>query len=1011
MRAETADQGIAVVGLALRLPGADGPEQFWANLIAGAETVSRFDEDQLRAAGVPEAEYRQSNYVPARGVLSHVEGFDAELFGFSPREAQITDPQHRLFLECAHEALESAGHAPTRTGARIGVFAGVGANRYLLRQLLFQPKLVDDLGELAMLIGGEKDHLATHAAYRLGLRGPALSVQSSCSTSLVAVHLACQALMRDEADMMLAGGASIHLPQHSGYRHNAHDIYAPDGHCRAFDSAAAGAVPGNGVGVVVLKRLADATKDHDTIYAVIRGSAINNDGNRKVGYTAPSIDGQIEVIRAALRHAAVPAHSVSYIETHGTGTHVGDQIEFAALAEAYGTGGREPSCALGTLKPNIGHVDIAAGVAGLIKACLALWHRQLPPSINFRQTDPAIPFQDSRFYVNDRLVDWPQAELPRRCAVSSFGVGGTNAHVVLEEAPTRPLTAVNPPESGGPGPAVRVPSIIALSARTEQALQQSVERLVRHVRDRPDTALVDIARTLQVGRRVFSHRSAVTATDLTDLRAQLTRRPPGRALSRPTLAFVFSGQGGQYPGMAAGPYAAFPEFRAAMDHCARELEPLLGLDIRQLLCDSGPAERDAVELLNQTWLTQPGVFAVEYSLTALLLSWGLRPQVVLGHSLGEYAAALLAGAIGLTEACALISLRGQLMHGVQGGVMLAVFTAEERVRPLLTSQVSIAAVNGPRSVVVTGPADAVSQLEPQLVAAGIGFRRLAISTAAHSAMLAPQLAEFRAKADQLRYRVPKIRYLSGIAGEPVARELDADYWSGHFRQPVRFAASVEHLIRARNPVVLEIGPGHALTELIRQIAAERPIVTSSCLPGRPPPGSAPDSELMVRSIMDAVAESWCAGVEIDWPAVTGPSVGNRVPLPTYPFQRARHWVDVSPTELSPQQSSAASSAGEPMRSGSTPGPDANSSTPAEPDHVERAVRQIWDDVLGVSDLGPDANFFALGGESMLTVRMIARLHDRLGVTLTLRSVVARPTLRGVIDTTQRALAALQEVGR
>jgi phthiocerol/phenolphthiocerol synthesis type-I polyketide synthase E len=1011
VRADIAGPGIAVVGLALRLPGADDPAQFWANLVAGVETVTRFDEDQLRADGVPEQEYRHPNYVPARGVLSHVQDFDAELFGFSPREAQITDPQHRLFLECAHEALEAAGHAPARTGARIGVFAGVGANRYLLRHLLARPELVADLGELAMLIGGEKDHLATHAAYRLGLRGPALSVQSSCSTSLVAVHLACQALLRDEADMMLAGGASIHLPQHSGYRYNAHDIYAPDGHCRAFDSKAAGAVPGNGVGVVVLKRLADAVEDGDTIYAVIRGSAINNDGNRKVGYTAPSIDGQVEVIRAALRRAGVPADSIGYVETHGTGTHLGDQIEFAALAEAYGADRREPSCALGTLKPNIGHVDIAAGVAGLIKACLALWHGQLPPSINFHQTDPAIPFQASRFYVNDRLVDWPRAELVRRCAVSSFGVGGTNAHLVLEEAPIGPATAAtDPPGSDGPGPVVRVPSVVPLSARTELALQHSVDRLVEHTRGHPGTALPDVARTLQVGRRQFSHRSAVTATDLVDLRQQLTSQPPSRALSRPTLAFVFSGQGGQYPGMAAGPYAAYPVFRAAMDDCAQHLEPLLGLDIRRLLCDTGPATQDTWELLDQTWLTQPGLFATQYSVAVLLSGWGLRPQLVLGHSLGEYAAGCLAGAISLPDACTLVSLRGQLMHRLQDGAMLAVFTGEQHIQPLLTPEVSIAAVNGPRSVIVTGPADAVRQLEPRLVAAGVEFRPLAISTAGHSSMLDPHLAEFRARASELSYRSPRIRYISGLTGEQVGQALDAGYWTDQLREPVRFAAATEHLLRARNPVVIEIGPGHALTELIRQIAAGRPVVVTPCLPGRAAQRTAPDAELAVRTTLDAAAEAWCAGVEIDWPAVTGPSSARRVPLPGYPFQRARHWIDPSPVGVSPQQSSAPPSEGEPVGRGVLIEAEADGPSSAGSDRVERAVRQIWGDILGVSDLDPDANFFALGGQSLLTVRMIARLLDSLGVTLPRRSVVARPTLGGVIDTTQRALAARPDAG-
>ncbi|HVX65868.1 MAG TPA: type I polyketide synthase, partial [Bryobacteraceae bacterium] len=662
---------IAIVGMAGRFPGARNVREFWRNLRGGVESVRRFTDDELRSAGVSEELLSDPNYVKAGVVLDDVGLFDAPFFGFSPRDASIMDPQHRHFLECAWEALENAGHTPEGFRGSIGVYAGSGMNTYLIYNLLANRQLVESAGLfLLKQTGNDKDVLATRVSYQLDLRGPSINIQTACSTSLVAVHMACQSLLNHECDMALAGGVTIELPHGTGYVYREGEILSQDGHCRSFDAASTGTIFGSGLGLVVLRRLEDAIEDGDTIHAIVRGSAINNDGSRKIGYLAPSVDGQAEVIAEALAVAGVDADSISYIETHGTGTKVGDPIEISGLTQAFREStDRKGFCAIGSVKSNIGHLDAAAGGTGLIKTVLALEHGEIPPSLHFEKPNPHIDFTASPFYVNAKLQEWKAGPEPRRAGVTSLGIGGTNAHVILEEAP-----AVKRKQARRPW------QLLVLSAKTPTALEAAGPRLAERLREEPGIELADAAFTCQLGRRAFRYRRAVVCRSTEEAAAMLEAKgtaaiDSGDGSAREAV-FLFSGQGSQYVRMGLGLYGEEPVFRKELDRCAELLAPHLGLDLRSVLYPADEAVESAAEQLNQTALTQPALFAVEYALAKLWMSWGVRPAAMVGHSIGEYVAACLAGVFSLEDALAVVAARGRLMQSLPAGAMTAVPLAE-----------------------------------------------------------------------------------------------------------------------------------------------------------------------------------------------------------------------------------------------------------------------------------------------------------------------------------------------
>ncbi|MFE7194531.1 type I polyketide synthase [Kitasatospora sp. NPDC057541] len=945
-------QEIAVVGMAGRFPGAADLDEYWSNLVAGRISVSRLDRAELLAAGVPAERLDEPGYVPVRGTLADPELFDSAFFGIPPREADLMDPQHRLLLQTAWQALESGGLITDAPPGRVGVFAGTGYNYYLQQHVLADPAVLETDGLLSVVLANEKDHLATRIAYRLGLGGPAITVQSACSTSLTAVHLACQSLRTGDCDLALAGGAYLALPQQSGYQYEPKGIMSPDGSCRPFDAGANGTVPGSGVGVVALKRAEDARRDGDLIHALISGSAINNDGAAKVGYTAPGVAGQVDVLARAYAGAGVDPATVGYLEAHGTATEVGDAIELAALQEVFKAGGAR--CSLGSVKANIGHLSAAAGVAGLIKAVLALRTRQLPPLAGVSQPraellDPASPFT-----VDTVARDWPAVPgTPRRAAVSSFGLGGTNVHVILTEAP--PAAAPAPPAEG--------PELLVLSARGDDALRTAAERLAAHLDARPELPLRDAAATGREHRRHFPHRLAVVAEDPASAARALAVAPRRTALRRPEVVLLFPGQGAEAPGMAAWPYRRFPGFAADLDRGADHVHGLLGVDLRDLLLGSDPDG-----LVHRTDLTQPALVLHEYALGRLLLSLGVKPAALIGHSVGEFAAAALAGELTPEEMLRLVVERGALMQRAPEGRMLVVLSDEATVRRHLADldELDLASLNAPEVVVVSGPVAPIDRLRERLEADGVPHRPLPARRAFHSRMMADAATALGTVAAGVPARPATVPVVSSVDGGllPVGGVRRAGYWAEQLRSPVRYQAAVEAVADRSRLVLVEVGPGTGLIGSARQIPAARHTAMVALQPRR-------------ADLLGGLGQLWAHGVDLDWPAVRAGAPAHRAALPTHPFAATRHWLDAAP---------AASAAAVAV---------AVASPVASVDAPLGRVLDIWRTLLGVPDIGADSDFFALGGESLLFIRMISQVQRALATPIDIAALAGSPTPRAI----------------
>jgi phthiocerol/phenolphthiocerol synthesis type-I polyketide synthase E len=875
---------IAIVGMAGRFPGADDVDAFWRNVQGGVESVSRFTDDELRARGVPQSLLDDPGYVKAGVRFDGFDQFDAGFFGYTPREAETLDPQQRVFLECAWASLEHAGCDVARWPGKVGVYAGEGINLYLIRNLLPSFGLGAESGIadlLGLMNGNSSGSLCTRVAYKLDLRGPAVTVQTACSTSLVAVHTACQALLGHDCDMALAGGVWLNLLQEGGYRYQAGAILSPDGHCRAFDAKAAGTLIGSGAGVVVLKRLDDALRDGDTIHAVIKGSAANNDGAAKVGFTAPSVDGQAEVIRAAQLIAGVAADTIGYVEAHGTGTTLGDPIEIAALTQAFRADTeRRGYCAVGSVKTNIGHLDAAAGVVGLIKATMALKHRVLPPSLHFEQPNPQIDFAASPFYVNTEARPWVEGRVPRRAGVSSFGIGGTNVHVVLEEAPV----AVN----AAAAPAWQV---LPVSAKSEAALAQGRAQLAAHLQAQPAQALQDVAHTLQTGRRAFAWRSAVVANDA-EMAAQMlsssataVRQAPASA---PEVVFLFPGSGSQHAFMGAALYRERAVFREALDRCMALLRAQSGIDLHPLLFPAAGDEALANERLFHIEVAQPALFAVEYAMAQWWLHCGVKPALMMGHSLGEYVAACVAGVFSLDDALRIVAQRARLVQVLSAGAMLAVPLPESELAPFLAAGCDLAAVNGEQLCVLAGTPEAIARAEEELRARQHLPRRLHVAVAFHSRLVDPAVAALEQLIASVPRHAPRIPFISNLTGQPITAQdaTSPAYWGRHLRNTVRFADGLRHIFDKPGRVVLEVGPGETLTGLARQHPG-----SSSATGLWASQAHAQQTARNSQQLANAVAGLWTAGVNIDWSAFHEGGERRRVPLPTYAFQRQRFWVE------------------------------------------------------------------------------------------------------------------------
>ena len=885
--AAEAVEPIAIIAINGRFPGAKTTEQFWENLKNGVESIKFFTMEELSGEHIDEALLHNPKFVRADGVLDDIDLFDAEFFNYSPREAEIMDPQHRMFLECAWETMELAGYDPAQYDGRVGVFAGAGLSSYLIRNLLKNSEFVDTVGSFQTMLANDKDFLATKVSYKMNLMGPSVNTNTLCSSSMVGVHFACQSLWNYQTDLNLAGGVSLQVSRNEAFFYQEGGIGAGDGHCRAFDANARGTVSGSGLGVVALKRLSDAIADGDPIHAVIRGSAVNNDGGVKMSYTAPSIEGQAEVIAEAQSVGDIDPETITYVECHGTGTVLGDPVEIAGLTKAFRLGSEKNQyCAVGSVKTNIGHLVSAGGVASLIKTVLALKNRQIPPSLNFDAPNPKIDFANSPFFVNDRLRDWAAPDGgPLRAGVSSFGIGGTNVHCVVEEAPA--------PEPGPPSH--RDWQTLTISARAPEALGQATRNLADHLDRHPELDLADVAYTLHVGRKTFPYRRALACSDRGQAVAALREAAEAgsgvqfqEAEARPTV-FMFSGQGSQYPNMGRELRETEPVFRHWLDACCDKLTPHLGLDLRDILYPPAGEEEAAAAKLNRTELAQPALFAVEYAVAQLWMSWGVAPQAMIGHSVGEYVAACLAGVFSLDDALSLVADRGRMIGELPEGDMLAVPLGEDELKPWLEQHpVSLAAVNAPRRCVVSGDAEAIAALSQALAERKIACSALHTSHAFHSHMMDPILEPFKQRVAAVERKPPEIPYLSNVTGAWITPEqaTDPDYWTRHLRGAVRFSDGVAELYKEESRVLLEVGPGRALATLARQ-HPDRPDRAAVFHAIRHPRDKQSDAQFLAG----AVGSLWTAGVQLDWRGFHAEERRRREPLPTYPFARRRFWIE------------------------------------------------------------------------------------------------------------------------
>ncbi|HEX7736848.1 MAG TPA: beta-ketoacyl synthase N-terminal-like domain-containing protein [Ktedonobacteraceae bacterium] len=1001
---------IAVIGMAGRFPGASDLEAFWQNLCNGVEAVTFFTREELLEAGIPATTLDRPNYVRANVVLENTDLFDASFFGYSPREALLMDPQQRLFLECAWLALEHAGYNAQSYPGLVGVYASMSTSTYLLYNLMRNRQIVDTIAMPELLYGNEKDFLATRVSYKLGLRGPSMAVQTACSSSLVAVHQACQSLLNGECDIALAGGACVHTQPLRGYLYQEEGYFSPDGHCRAFDARAQGMLGGSGLGIVVLKRLSEALNEGDYIHAIIKGTACNNDGSAKMGYTTPSVQGQAAVIKEALTVAQVAPETVGYIEAHGTGTPIGDPLEFTALCQVYGESAvRQGSCAIGSIKTNMGHLDAAAGIAGLLKTILSLEHGYLPAHLHFEAPHPQIDLASSPFYINNTSRVWPRGDGPRRAGVSSFGVGGTNAHILLEEAPA--ISTL-----GDGAKTLSAWHLLPLSAQSTTGLRAQQLNLATCLRRHTELRLADVAYTLQIGRRAFSQRSFVVCETTGEALDTLETGTPQRLFSASapecsSVIFLFPGGGAQYMNMGRALYEHEPVFREHIMYCAHILKPLLGYDILALLYPTAEEEQAAMQRSWHASNLLPVLFAVEYALARLLLSWNIVPQAMVGHSLGEYVAACLAGVFSLEDALALVAVREELTAHLSEGAMLSVLLPEQELLPFMNEDLSLAAVNTPIQCVVSGTSAAIESLERALQASNITYRRLPVTAAGHSALLEPVMGQVAEVLRNIQLQPPSIPFVSNLTGTWITpvEATDYTYWARHLRHTVRFSDCIQEILREPDRVFVEVGPGQTLSQLVKNILVtrrDRDAQASARTQVLTAMRQSQEEISDLQYLLTTAGRLWLAGVPLDWRTLHAHQNRRRVPLPGYPFEGQRYWIepDRASAPARPEKGPSVAESNDTglavsekvlvvartttLSSGAT---DQRAAI-APRNETEQMIALIWQEVLGAERVGVEDNFFDLGGDSLIGLRLVTRLREAFAFDLPLRAFLENPTI-------------------
>lgn len=983
---------IAIIGMSGRFPKAKNIHEYWENLKNGRECFTQLNDEQMIASGVNPDLLKDPDYVKISPILEDYDKFDAQFFGYTPREASMMDPQQRLFLECCWEAFEDAGYNPEVYEDPVGVFGGCAINTYMIFSGVHN-RFYNEF--LPSVVGNDNSFLANRVSYQLNLNGPAVTVQTACSSSLVSVHLSIQSLLNGECAMALAGGVAVWVPHESGHLYKEGSVFTQDGHCRAFDAKATGTIFGNGAGVVLLKRLDDAVKDADTIYAVIKGSAVNNDGAKKTDYTAPSVDGQAEVVVEALANAGVSADEISYVETHGTGTFIGDPIEIRALSKAYRAfTDRVGYCGIGSVKPNIGHLDAGAGAAGLIKTVMALKHKMIPPSINYDEPNLAIDFVNSPFYVNKSLKKWESENgTPRRAGVTSLGMGGTNAHLILEEAP----------EINKPAVEDQWPLLLTYSAKNEAALDDYSAKLCEFLKTSLVISLPNVAYSLQKGRKEFSYKRFLVAENRDDAVRKLEKLPAASVKTfsdhadNREVVFLFPGQASQYVNMGLDLYRSNSVFRNNLDQCAEILEPIINFDIRKIIYPASGEEDIATDQLQNTVYTQPAIFSIEYSLAMLWMDLGIKPVAVLGHSMGEFTAACIAGVFDLETGLKLIAMRGNIMQELEPGSMLTVMLPASEVEKYLNDRLSISVINTPSSCVVAGDKEAVEDLKEVFKTMDIHTRLLGTSHAFHSHMMDPVLETYHEFVSTLTFSPPKIPIISTVTANWTSPDelTNPNYWVANIRQPVRFADSVKKLFDRPEWIFLEVGPRNTLTTLSKQhpeISPDQVVIQSMRHPNQ-----SQDDNIFIQN---ALGRLWSCGYPVDWKRVYKENPVYKIPIPTYAFQRTRCWID---PEI--MGSNINSTTKEHEHSVD----DIAEKNGAGQRNIVNELTAIWEEFLGIENIKRDDNFFDLGGNSLVAVQLFDELKHRLGVKLPLSALFEAPTIEQFAELTKPMITEIKKV--
>ncbi|MBA6151371.1 polyketide synthase [Gelidibacter maritimus] len=975
---------VAVIGMAGRFPGANSIQELWEVLKNGKETISFFSPEELDRA-IPEDLRNDPLYVRARGIIPSAPEFDPAFFGLNPKVASVMDPQQRLFLEVAWEVLEQSGHLPKHYDGSVGVYAGTGMNTYYKNNILPNPELLNQVGDFQASTLNEKDYIATRTAYHLNLKGPAVSVHSACSTSLLAISQATEAIRNGQCDVAIAGGSSVTVPIRSGHLYQEGSMLSPDGHCRSFDKDGKGTVFSDGCGVVLLKSLEAAKADGDHIYGIIKGVGISNDGGGKGSFTAPSVEGQSEAIYRALQDANLAPSNISYIETHGTATPIGDPIEMEGLHDAFGEQPNKNYCAIGSIKSNMGHLTAAAGAAGFIKTILAMNHQQIPPSLGFTSPNPAIDFANSPFYVNNVLSDW-DSEGIRRAGISSFGVGGTNVHVVVEEF-------VNKQTPSGESKPLQ---ILTWSAKSKNSLDGYQEALGNFINASNDIKLADVAYSLSATRDSFNKRRFILATDSEDAVKQLISEngstvKTSELKSIPqNLAFLFPGQGAQYLQMGKALYEQESVFRDAVDACAKILQEAFKYDIRNIIYP----EKDSVEAedqLKDTQYTQPALFVIEYALSQLWMNWGIKPTLLCGHSIGEFVAAHLAGIFSLKDALLLVAVRGRLVSSLPGGSMLSVRTPYESLAPMVPKTLSVAAVNSDLLCVISGEDAPIAEFAKILEAKEIPNRLLLTSHAFHSNMMDPVLEAFEAEVRKVALNIPRLPLISTVTGTWLSdsEATDPKYWTDHLRATVRFSDAMDTALDLDDLLLLEVGPGRALATLSQQKKKAKSATSIASL-------VAPNADQnSYHTLLSALGQLWLKGIEPDWQAFYKGQSRQRIALPAYVFDRKLCWVDPpmvphnanmkAPTTEANNYQSEQTNNNQSIQS------QYHMDTVAQPQRKTKILEKISDIIMDTSGIELEAsehdhNFLELGLDSLVLTQMAITFRNDFNTPITFREL-------------------------